>query len=153
MGNAKDSRRISSNEGVWRAARFARGRWTLVALAVLFIVAMVPALTGVPLHEWLGLLVAAVLLVHCGVHGRRLPVLMRKGGRFRLGALVDCLVYMTLALCVTSGLMVSATVLPTFGLFAPGYFFWDPLHAFSAKLLLALLLIHGFLHWRGLRAN
>ena len=32
-----------------------------------------------------------------------------------------------------SGLMVSGTVLPVLGLYAPGYFFWDPLHAIAAK--------------------
>ena len=35
-----------------------------------------------------------------------------------------------------------AAVLPALGLYARGYFFWDPLHAASAKVLLALLLVH-----------
>ena len=135
-----------------RPGAFVRRRAGVLALAALAGAAMLPALTGVPAHEWLGLAATAALLVHCGVHAWRLPALARRGGRLRLGAAVDCLVFASLALCAVSGLMVSATVLPALGLFAPGYFFWDPLHSFSAKLLLAALLVHAFLHWRGLRA-
>ena len=53
-----------------------------------------------------------------------------------------------LAVCVTSGVMVSGAVLPTLGLYAEGYYFWNPLHAVSAKVLLALLLIHLFINVR-----
>jgi hypothetical protein len=49
-----------------------------------------------------------------------------------------------------SGLMVSRHILPLFGLVAPGYFFWNPLHSISAKVLLALLLVHIVSHWRWL---
>ena len=55
-----------------------------------------------------------------------------------------------LAVCAVSGVMVSGAVLPAFGLYAEGYFFWDPLHAASAKVLLALLLVHVAVHWRWL---
>ena len=43
-------------------------------------------------------------------------------------------------------MLISATVLPMFGLFAPGYFMWNPLHAASAKVLLALVLVHVASH-------
>jgi len=54
---------------------------------------------------------------------------------------------------ILSGANLDLSVLPAVGLFSPGYFFWDPLHSFSAKLLLAALLVNAFLHWRGLRAK
>ena len=47
-----------------------------------------------------------------------------------------------LAVVMVSGLLISGAILPAFGLYADGYYFWDPLHAASAKVLLALLLIH-----------
>lgn len=133
-----------------RFSRLLRRWWKAVVLALLALACMVPALTGVPLHEWLGLVVAALLLVHCGVRVRRAGPMFRRGGVFRLGVVVDAALYLVLALCLVSGLLVSGTVLPALGLFAPGYFLWDPLHAFSAKLLLALLIVHGFLHWKAL---
>ena len=61
-------------------------------------------------------------------------------------AALDAALFLALAVCVVSGALVSATVLPAFGLFAPGYFVWDPLHAASAKVLLALVLVHAVSH-------
>jgi hypothetical protein len=52
-----------------------------------------------------------------------------------------------------SGIMVSRHVLPAFGLVAPGYFFWSPLHSLFAKLLLALLIVHVVVHARWLYAH
>ena len=49
-----------------------------------------------------------------------------------------------------SGIMVSGAVLPALGLYADGYYFWDPLHAIAAKALLALLLVHVVVHWHWL---
>ena len=63
---------------------------------------------------------------------------------------LDALIAAALAVCAVSGVMVSGAVLPAFGLYAEGYFFWDPLHAASAKALLALLLVHVAVHWKWL---
>ena len=46
-----------------------------------------------------------------------------------------------LAACVVSGVMVSGAALPSLGLYATGYSFWDPLHAVAAKVLLAALIV------------
>ena len=51
-----------------------------------------------------------------------------------------------------SGVMVSGAVLPTFGWYAQGYYFWDPLHAVSAKALMALLLVHVVVHGKWIAA-
>ena len=51
---------------------------------------------------------------------------------------------------MVSGLGISGTVLAVFGLYADGYYFWDPLHAIAAKVLLALLLVHVAVHWKWL---
>ena len=85
------------------------------ACLLVYQVAASPALTGVGVHEWLGLLIVAA--------------------------------FMTVTV---SGIMVSGAVLPALGLYADGYYFWDPLHAIAAKALLALLLVHVVAHWRWL---
>ncbi|MFR7404215.1 MAG: DUF4405 domain-containing protein [Coriobacteriaceae bacterium] len=73
--------------------------------------------------------------------------LASKGTNFARAALV-----LSVAVVVLSGLMESGTVLPAFGFYAEGYDFWGPLHAASAKVLLALLVVHGALNlgsaWR-----
>lgn len=123
-----------------------------VALIAYLVVAN-PALTGVGLHEWLGLGVFVVFFVHLLTHmdwavealrGSSAHPTWGRTGNLVLDALI-IVVFMTVAL---SGIMVSGTVLPALGLYAEGYYFWDPLHAMSAKALLALLLVHVVVHWK-----
>ena len=42
--------------------------------------------------------------------------------------------------------LIAGNLMCMFGLFAPGYFIWNPLHAASAKILLALVLVHVASH-------
>ena len=122
------------------------------ALLVYLIVAN-PALTGIGLHEWLGLAVLVVLFAHLLVHIDWCVDAVRSGLRHptwaRTGNLaVDVLALVAFAVVTVSGVMVSGAVLPALGLYAEGYYFWDPLHAVAAKALLALLLVHVAAHWK-----
>ncbi|MDR1014802.1 MAG: DUF4405 domain-containing protein [Coriobacteriales bacterium] len=115
--------------------------------------ALNPTLTGFVLHEWLGLAFAAVLAVHVAM---RLPVLARQAWALRRPTvvgdfLVSVLLFIDLAACLVSGVLMSGSVLATLGLYAPGYLVWNPIHAFTAKAMLALGIIHVVLHWPRLR--
>ncbi|WP_165055467.1 MULTISPECIES: DUF4405 domain-containing protein [unclassified Adlercreutzia] len=108
-----------------------------IAMLAVYLVAANPAVTGIPLHEYLGLGAFLAMVLHItlsagGLTGRG------HGGRLALNAVL----LVSLAVCAVSGVMVSGTVLPALGLYETGYFFWDPLHALSAKVLLAALLVH-----------
>ena len=88
-------------------------------------------------HGFLGLGAFIMVAAHVVESGEGL------GGRGRVGQLVlNAVLLLALAVCVVSGVMVSGTVLPSLGLYASGYHFWDPLHAVAAKVLLAALLVH-----------
>lgn len=117
------------------------------AVLAVYALAANPAVTGVPVHEWAGLGAFVLLAAHCAARG------MGRGVTAKGIALtvLNALVLLCLALCAVSGAMVSGTVLPSLGLYAEGYYFWDPLHAVAAKLLLALLLVHVAVHipWIG----
>lgn len=118
----------------------ARVFFDLVVLVV-YLLAANPALTGISLHEFVGLGAFVAMAAHlvasaAGLLGRGRP------GYFALNAVL----LLALAVCVVSGTMVSATVLPALDLYATGYHFWDPLHALAAKVLLAALLVHGAFH-------
>ena len=102
---------------------------------VVYLVAANPALTGVPVHEFIGL--GAFVGVHIVASGDGLA------GRGRAGRLaLNIVLLVALAACVVSGVMVSGAALPSLGLYATGYSFWDPLHAVAAKVLLAALIVH-----------
>ena len=97
---------------------------------VAYVIVSLPSLTGVAFHEWLGLAVFVVLAVHLAQHLyqvilKRAPAsdgAARRATPARVARAV-------LAVLLAVALMV-----------------WNPLHAVSAKVLLALLLIHLFLN-------
>ncbi len=119
---------------------------------IVYVIAANPSATGIDVHEWLGLGALVVLVVHTTMHFDYLAETVRHAAHrrgVRLAKLaLDVALVVVFMLCCASGLMVSGAVLPAFGLFAEGYYFWDPLHAASAKLLLALLLVHVVANWR-----
>ena len=122
-----------------------------VALAVYLVVAN-PALTGIGAHEWLGLGVLLVFLVHCVAHvdwvGSAVSGFKDSTWGARGNLVLDALILAAFATVTVSGLCVSGAVLPAMGLYAEGYFFWGPLHSIAAKVLLALLLLHVVVHWK-----
>lgn len=125
-----------------------------VVALVVYLVAANPAVTGVSVHEWLGLGILVVFLIHCAVHGDWVAEVLRGFNRTSWGArghlVLDVLILVTFMVATVSGLGISGTVLPTFGLFTDGYYFWNPLHAIAAKVLLALLLVHVVAHGKWL---
>ncbi|MEG0324036.1 MAG: DUF4405 domain-containing protein [Raoultibacter sp.] len=124
----------------------------IVALLIYLVVAN-PAFTGIGVHEWIGLGLFVVLLVHCIAHADWVEEALRSGftkpSWTQTGNLVlDILALIAFLVVTVSGIMISGAVLPALGLYAEGYYFWDPLHAISAKILLALLLVHVVVHWK-----
>ena len=124
----------------------------IICLVVYLVVAN-PAWTGIGVHEWLSLAVFVVLFVHVLFHMdwviKTTKLAFTKPSWVTTGNWVlNTLLAISLVLCTISGLLISGDVLPAFGMYATGYYFWDPLHAFSAKLLLALIIVHVVIHWR-----
>ncbi len=122
----------------------------LAALAVYLLVAN-PAITGIGFHEWLGLGVFIVFFVHVLVHMDWIIEVLRglRPSWNRTGSLAfNLLMALVFMMVMVSGILISGAVLPTLGLYAKGYYFWNPLHAMSAKMLLALLLVHMVVHWK-----
>lgn len=108
-----------------------------VMLLAFYLVIANPATTGMPLHEYLGVGVFVLMVAHVVMSDEGL------GGRGRwTQRVLNGVLLAALAFCVVSGIMVSGALLPSLGLYATGYYFWDPVHALSAKVLLAALLVH-----------
>lgn len=124
----------------------------LIVLVVYLVVAN-PALTGIGAHEWLGIAAFVAFVAHAAQHGDWVAETARTAfARPSLGRtghfVLDALIVAAFMTCTVSGVLVSGAVLPALGLYADGFFFWDPLHAASAKVLLALLVVHVVAHWR-----
>ncbi len=122
-----------------------------VVLAV-YLLAANPSITGLAVHEWVGLGALFVLVTHLAMHwdwvAETLARAVHRRGVRLAKVLLDVLLVLVFMVCCVSGAMVSGAILPALGLYAEGYWLWDPLHMASAKLLLALIIVHVAANWR-----
>lgn len=121
----------------------------VIALVVYLVVAT-PALTGIVVHEWLSIGLFLAFLFHTAMHAdwavEALRNLKLATWSTRGNLVLGVAILLAFVVVMVSGLGISGALLQTFGLYAEGYFFWDPLHAIAAKVLLALLLLHVVVH-------
>jgi hypothetical protein len=126
-----------------------------IGILVGFLVVDQPALTGVPLHEWLSVAFAATILVHLLLHWRWIATV---GLRFfqnlfhtsRLKFVVDSLLFAAFIAVMLSGLMISRSFLIFFGIQPLRNQAWTILHASSASMVLILTGLHFGLSWNWL---
>ena len=127
--------------------------WLDAAVLVGFTGAYSYGFTGIVVHEWLGLAVGLVLLVHLTLHWdwviRTTRRLFRRRGQDRLIWLVNLALLFAMTLCVASGIMISRVAMPALGFFlitaSP---FWNRLHLLTADITLGLVPVHIALRWR-----
>jgi len=121
---------------------------TLAMLALLSV-----ALTGLALHEWLGIAFIAVLVLHLLLHwqwiaGAALRWLRSLSWQMRLTFLVDSVLFVTMTLVIFSGLVISEVALPLMGLTTSRNFAWRAIHSASSNGVLVLVSLHLALNWR-----
>lgn len=131
-----------------------RTRFLVDAVAlVLFVVAMNTAATGIPLHEWLSVGVAGLIVFHLvtewdwTIHVVT-RFFRRLAGLSRLHLFVDVVLFVAFVLVMLSGFLVSQSIVPLLGGQVPFGPTWRIVHALSADLALVVLGVHLGLHWR-----
>ena len=115
-----------------------------------FAVLMSWRLTGVVLHEWIGMALIAMILVHLVVHWgwveARVAAMLRPAPR-RFGALLlNTAVFAAMGTTIISGLVVSKVIFPN-RLSAATYLHWHGVHESAATLTVLLLGLHLAFNW------
>jgi hypothetical protein len=123
------------------------------ALFVIYLIAMNTDGTGIPVHEWLSVGVAIVVIMHLLTEWEwTISVLSRFFRRLfslsRLHFVVDTLLFVVFTLVMLSGFLVSQSILPLFGFSVPFGPTWRIIHAVSGDFSLVVLGVHVGLHWR-----
>ncbi len=129
-----------------------RARYYWVVDAVLFvgfILAFMMDLTGLPLHQWLGVLVGVLAGYHLVLHwtwvkavaARFFKQLARQPRRYFL---VDMALAISFVLMLSTGLVLSTWL----NLTLPSYETWRVTHVASSLTCLGLLAVKLALHWR-----
>lgn len=126
--------------------------WLDALLLVAYTLAYSLGFTGIATHEWLGIGLGVVLLVHLTLHWdwviRTTRKLLRRGGRERFVWLVNLLLLLSMTLCIASGILISEVALPELGITPAAGSFWRQMHDTTATLTLILVPIHAALDWR-----
>ena len=126
--------------------------WVDIALFLMFIVDMNTHLTGIAVHEWLGIVFGGALVYHLLLHWqwinsttRRLFSKLPGVQRLRYG--VDLLLFVVMVIVVASGVLISRDALPAIGLPIEPSRFWSGLHHLTSNLVILLVGLHLALSW------
>jgi hypothetical protein len=126
--------------------------WLDALLLAAYTLAYSLGFTGIATHEWLGIGLGLVLLVHLTLHWdwviRTTRKLLSPGGRERFIWAVNLLLLLCMTLCIASGILISEVALPQLGISPPVSSFWRQMHDTTATLTLILVPIHAALRWR-----
>ncbi len=126
--------------------------WLDAAIFVAYLIAMSFGFTGVAIHEWLGIALGLVLLVHLTLHWdwviRTTRRMFGRRGRDRVIWIVNLALLVCMTLCIMSGILISRVALPELGIAPFAGPFWGGLHGTTATLTLFLVAVHVALRWR-----
>ena len=126
--------------------------WLDAVILVGYTLAYSFGFTGLVVHEWLGLALGLVLLVHLTLHWdwvvRTTRRLVTRRGRDRVIWLVNLALLAAMTLCVASGIVISRVAMPALGILTISTPFWDRLHIITAEVTLGLVPVHVALRWR-----
>lgn len=121
-------------------------------MATAFLLLANPPSTGLVVHEWLGVLLAAAGLVHVLVHWNWIARTARRvwsadGRGQRLNAVVNAVLFVALTAVVLSGVLTSKHLSPALGFRPTPNGAWRGIHALASNVLIAGLGVHVGLHW------
>ena len=128
-----------------------------VALLLSFIFLLSPNLTGLPIHEVLGLAFIPPVVVHLlfarGWITRTVRTFLTTGRwRTRVNFVLNALLFVLMVIEIYSGLEISQVALPPFGLGGIDDRAWRSLHNDTAKFVELIVCMHIAMNWSWIEA-
>ena len=119
---------------------------------IALLIASAPRFTGNAIHEWLAIALSGAIVTHLLLNwnwivqiSSRLFTKVAKGQRFNYA--LNWGLFLSGIMIMLSGLMISKTVVPFFGITLPQGFSWRELHSLSTNITMALMGLHVAVHW------
>ena len=115
------------------------------------LVAAAPGLTGLPVHEWLGVAFAGAILTHLLLHWKwitevALHFLRKLFHQSRLQFVIDSALFIAFIAVMLSGLMISRNVLALIGIATARNSLWNSIHPLAANATVLLAGLHFATH-------
>ena len=129
-----------------------------VTLLVVLLLLYAPRLTGLPLHEWLGIALGVPLLVHIllswpWVSRGTVRLVTHAGARARINYLLNWVLFILVVLEIASGVVISQAALPSLGLRTINDESWRALHNLALNWTMLALGLHVAMNWARLAAG
>ena len=123
----------------------------LAAFIALLIVSA-PRFTGAAIHEWLAIALSGAIVVHLLLNWNWIVqitarLFSKSTNNSRFGYFLNWGLFASGIMIMLSGLMISETVVPFFGLSLPQDMSWKSLHELSTNITMILMGLHVALHW------
>ena len=133
-----------------------RNRTNMIVDSVIFLgflLVLAPHFTGMAVHEWLGISLAAGVMTHLLLHWQWLVEVTKRFLRSaqwsaRVNYIVNALLFIDVVIILFSGLLISESALPLLGIQLAAGGIWKTLHVTSANLFMLLMGLHVALHWQ-----
>lgn len=127
--------------------------WVDVSMFALFLLVINVPMTGLTIHEWLGILIGGVMVAHLIQHADWVAsmfqrVLAATSLQNRVNYLMMIGLFIGFASIIISGLLISQVALPFVGYTPTGGPFWLWLHLSSVGWVVALVAIHVAMNWK-----
>jgi len=127
--------------------------WLDFSLLLVFAALEAVSFTGLLLHEWLGIAVSVLILVHLLLAWTWISATMRRvtvpgSGRARVNYALNASLFAAAVVVILSGLLISEAALPALGFgIPPNDTPWRGLHNRSSDVVLILAGLHLGLNW------
>lgn len=127
--------------------------WFDTLLLVLFLLTMTPRLTGLAMHEILGVVFAVFFLVHLLLSWQWIKAAARKllspgEWRMRFNYSLNTLLFALTAIAIVAGLVISQVVLPALHIPSVNDRVWHFLHNRMASLMRIGIALHIAMNWQ-----
>ena len=121
-------------------------------LLALYLLLLAPRLTGLAWHEWIGLAMAAPILVHVLASWRWIRttagrLLVKATPRARINAALNTALFVMIVIEISSGVAISRVAMPRLGVATIDDRSWRALHNLTLNWLLLAAGLHLAMNW------
>ncbi|HNB53647.1 MAG TPA: DUF4405 domain-containing protein [Anaerolineales bacterium] len=135
--------------------------WKLIvdiALFLSFIIAYNLRLTGIAIHEWLALAMAAVIVVHLlfswnWIIATTKRIIAKMNSTTRVNYILNWLLFIDFIIITITGIWISEVAVRAVGLNFGQDRFWGQLHRMSSDWAIYLIGLHLALNWKWVTHN
>ena len=120
---------------------------------ILMILVLIPQTTGIPIHEWVSFFIILPFFLHLIINwdwiaANSINFFKREPNKTRFDYVLNWFLYLLMIVVTVSGIVISESALPLFGIHFEPDRFWSKIHHISATQFMAIFGIHIALHWK-----